>query len=59
MDDNIYYLMIFSTVWLIILGIPYNFFMSANKRVTGPYQFLTTIGILIQIPVCGINTIYI
>ncbi|CAD8193574.1 unnamed protein product [Paramecium pentaurelia] len=52
LEDNIYYLMIFSTVWLIILGIPYNFFMSANKRVAGPYQFLTTIGILIQIPVC-------
>ncbi|CAK90033.1 unnamed protein product (macronuclear) [Paramecium tetraurelia] len=53
LEDNIYYLMIFSTVWLIVLGIPYNFFMSANKRVAGPYQFLATIGILAQIPVCG------
>ncbi|CAD8169180.1 unnamed protein product [Paramecium octaurelia] len=52
LEDNIYYLMLFSTVWLIVLGIPYNFFMSANKRVAGPYQFLTTIGILAQIPVC-------
>ncbi|CAD8183958.1 unnamed protein product [Paramecium pentaurelia] len=52
LEDNIYYLMIFSTVWLIVLGIPYNFFMSANKRVTGPYKFLITIGILIQISIC-------
>ncbi|CAD8109583.1 unnamed protein product [Paramecium sonneborni] len=58
MEDNIYYLMIFSTVWLIILGIPYNFFMSANKRVSGPFQFLTTIGILIQIPVCVLIYLY-
>jgi hypothetical protein len=55
MEDNIFYLMLLSAVWLILLGVPYNFFMSANRRISGPYAFLSLIGILIQIPVCGID----
>lgn len=42
-----FYLLILSVVWLTILGIPYNFIISINKKIIGPYTFLVIVGVLI------------
>ncbi|KAM3128475.1 hypothetical protein pb186bvf_019407 [Paramecium bursaria] len=49
LDDNIYYL-IWGASLILILGIPYNFFMSLNKIIKGPYLFIVSLSAIIQTP---------